>query len=163
MRTGRVEDRAASGAVAGRAGRATFQVVCCLDEREESFRRHLEEVDPTCETFGVAGFFGVAMYYRGVAEAHFRPLCPVNIKPRHYVQEEPTHSFEDASRLQAEARRRLGRLSHRLHLGTRTFVGGLLTGMLGSLATHPAAHAGPAAQADRPAPAPPRADRDARP
>ncbi len=123
--------------MAGRAGRATFQVVCCLDEREESFRRHLEEVDPTCETFGVAGYFGVAMYYRGVAEAHFRPLCPVNITPRHYVQEEPTPSFEDASRLQAAARRRLGRLSHRLHLGTRTFVGGLLTGLLGSVASIP--------------------------
>ncbi len=118
-------------------GRATFQVVCCLDEREESFRRHLEEVDPTCETFGVAGFFGVAMYYRGVADAHFRPLCPINIKPSHYVQEEPTHSFEDAGRLQAEARRQLGRLSHRVHVGTQTFVGGLLTGMLGSLATIP--------------------------
>jgi uncharacterized protein YbcC (UPF0753/DUF2309 family) len=115
----------------------SFQVVCCIDEREESFRRQLEEVDPACETFGFAGFFGAAMYYRGVAEAHFRPLCPINIKPKHYVQEEPTRSFEDASRLQAKARRQLGRLSHQMHVGTRTFVGGLLSGMLGSLATIP--------------------------
>jgi uncharacterized protein YbcC (UPF0753/DUF2309 family) len=115
----------------------SFQVVCCIDEREESFRRHLEEVDPDCETFGVAGFFGAAMYYRGVADAHFRPLCPINIKPRHYVQEEPIRSFEDASRIQAEARRRLGRISHRMHLGSRTFFGGVLTGMAGSLATIP--------------------------
>ena len=46
-------------------------------------------------------------------------------------------SLEDASRLQAAARRWFGRLSHRLHVGTRTFVGGLLTGLLGSLATVP--------------------------
>ena len=26
-----------------------------------------------CETFGAAGFFGVAMYYRGVADAHYVP------------------------------------------------------------------------------------------
>ncbi len=117
--------------------RPAFQVVCCIDEREESLRRHLEEVAPACETFGVAGYFGAAMYYRGVAEAHFRPLCPINIKPRHYVQEEPTHSFEDSGRLQAEARRRLGWILHRFHVGSRSFVGGLLTGMLGSLATIP--------------------------
>ena len=114
-----------------------FQVIACIDEREESFRRHLEGVDPACETFGVAGFFGAAMYYRGVAEAHYRPLCPVNIKPKHYVQEEPIHSFEEASRYQAEARRQWGRLSHRVHVGTRSLLGGLLAGMLGSLATIP--------------------------
>lgn len=118
-------------------GRAAFQVVCCLDEREESFRRHLEEVEPACETFGVAGFFGVAMYYRGVAEAEYRPLCPINIKPRHYVREEPLRSLEEAGRLQAEARRALGRIVRRLHVGTRSFIGGALTGMLGSAASLP--------------------------
>ena len=121
----------------GGEGRPAFQVVCCLDEREESLRRHLEEVEPACETFGAAGYFGAAMYYRGVSEAHFRPLCPINIKPRHYVQEEPIRSFEDASRIQATARRRLGRMSLGVHLGSRTFTGGLLAGLLGSVATIP--------------------------
>ncbi len=117
--------------------RPAYQVVCCIDDREESFRRHIEECDPECETFGVAGFFGVAMYYRGATEAHFRPLCPVNIKPRHFVVEEPVYSFEQSSRRRAEARRRIGHATHRTHLGTRTIAGGLLAGLLGSLAAFP--------------------------
>ena len=65
----------------------TFQAVFCLDEREESFRRHLEEVEPSCETFSTAGFFNVAMYHQGMTDAHPRPLCPVAIRPEHYVAE----------------------------------------------------------------------------
>ncbi len=117
--------------------RPKYQVMCCIDEREESFRRHLEEIDPSCETIGFAGFYGVAMYYRGATDAHFRPLCPVGAKPKHYVIEEPLFSFEESSRIQAEARRRIGSATHRLHLGTKTLLGGAVTGLLGTLATFP--------------------------
>ena len=117
--------------------RPTFQVVCCLDEREESFRRHLEEVAPTCETFGVAGFFGVAMYYRGVTDAHFVPLCPIVIKPTHFVQEEVVYSFARSHERRTETRRALGRVVHQLHLVSRSIVGGAATAILGSLASIP--------------------------
>lgn len=120
-----------------RADKPTFQVVCCLDEREESFRRHLEEIAPDCETFSAAGFFGVAMYYRGVADAHYVPLCPIVVKPQHYVQEEVAYSFEESHRRRTQTRRALGRALHQLHIGTRSVLGGALTAILGPLASVP--------------------------
>ncbi|MEZ6073584.1 MAG: DUF2309 domain-containing protein [Pirellulales bacterium] len=115
----------------------SFQIACCIDDREESLRRHLEEVAPDCETFGIAGFFGVAMYHRGVGDAHFKPLCPVNVKPSHYVVEEPTYSFMLAEQRRAQARRQIGRATHQAHRGTRTFLGGVVMGLFGSLAAFP--------------------------
>jgi uncharacterized protein len=115
----------------------TFQLISCIDDREESFRRHLEEIEPQCQTFGAAGFFAVAMYYRGVADAHFRPLCPNVIQPRHYVQEEVNYSLVHSHRRRLETRRALGNASHRWHRHTRTVAGGVITSLLGSLASIP--------------------------
>lgn len=116
---------------------SAYQIVCCIDDREESFRRHLEEVDPGCETFGVAGFFGVAMYYRGTGEAHFRPLCPVNVKPKHFIVEEPVYTEAEASRRKAAARKAIGRAAHGVTRGSHSVIGGVLTGVLGTLAAIP--------------------------
>jgi uncharacterized protein len=114
-----------------------FQVVTCIDDREESFRRHLEEVDPACETFGAAGFYAVAMYYRGAADANFLPLCPVVIKPKHYVVEDVGLIFEDIHRRRAGTRRAIGAASHQFHLRSRSFIGGIATALVGSLASIP--------------------------
>jgi uncharacterized protein len=121
-----------------RAREPGYQVICCLDEREESFRRHLEELSADVETFGAAGFFSVPMYYQGVADAHFVPLCPVMIRPKHWVTERVVYSLEQAERRRSRTRRALGQASHQVHVGSRTIAKGtLLTAGLGILASVP--------------------------
>ncbi len=117
---------------------ALFQAVFCIDEREESIRRHLEEVEPRCETFGAAGFFGVVMYYRGIEDAHARPLCPIAIEPEHEVEELAQNERESGVHRQRALRRFLGRLVHETRVGSRTFTRGtILTGLLGLAAVVP--------------------------
>ncbi|MGE3821363.1 MAG: putative inorganic carbon transporter subunit DabA, partial [Isosphaeraceae bacterium] len=89
-----------------------FQAVFCIDEREESIRRHLEEVAPDASTYATAGFFSVAMYYRGAADAHFVPLCPPVVRPSHYVVEEVEEDLVRAHKRRARFRKALGLITH---------------------------------------------------
>jgi uncharacterized protein len=115
-----------------------FQAVFCLDEREESLRRHIEEIAPDALTFSTAGFFSIAMYFRGAADAHFVPLCPAVIRPRHWVAEEVVENQAETHQRQAKRRRVLGMASHQFHLGSRSFAAGaLLAGAVGVLASIP--------------------------
>lgn len=115
-----------------------FQSVYCIDTREESFRRHLEEVFPEAETFAAAGFFSVPMYYKGVADAHFSALCPIVIRPQHWVTEVVDPKLEAEHLRRAKTRRALGAATHRLHVRSRSIAGGaLLTASLGMLASIP--------------------------
>jgi len=102
-----------------------FQAIFCIDEREESIRRHLEEVEPACETFSTAGFFSVPMYHQGATDAHPRPLCPVAIRPDHYVAEIEAEDglIERSRRLH---RRASGFLGYNVHLGSRLPMRGAL-------------------------------------
>ncbi len=118
--------------------RPVFQAVFCIDEREESFRRHLEEVEPLCETFGTPGFFHVAMYYQGVSDAHPRPLCPVAIRPEHYVAEVEAGHHDPGRNGWRLRQRAVGFLGHNIYLGSRLPVrGALLTTLFGWLALIP--------------------------
>lgn len=120
------------------SGPVPFQMVCCLDEREESLRRHVEELVPAAQTFSTAGFFSIPMFYRGAADAHFVPLCPVVIRPQHWVVEEVVADADEVHQRRAKARRALGTATHQIHVGTRTLSGGaLLAAAFGALATIP--------------------------
>ena len=114
------------------------QLFFCIDEREESMRRALEEVDPRIATFGAAGFFGVAMDYRGIDDAGSVALCPVVVKPQHAVREQPAGGEEDVHQRREGRRRLWARLVRSLSVGSRSLVrGALSTAALGTLSAVP--------------------------
>jgi uncharacterized protein len=116
-----------------------FQAIFCIDEREESTRRHLEEVAPECETFGTLGFFAVPMYFKAVHEPHPVALCPAVIRPRHLVREVANPSKEQEAARQANFRRSLGKVELGVHRGSHTLtLGGILNSGLGLITASPA-------------------------
>ncbi|MGZ3781713.1 MAG: putative inorganic carbon transporter subunit DabA [Pseudobdellovibrionaceae bacterium] len=58
------------------------QIFFCIDDREESFRRVLENINPRIETFGTVGFFGVDVAIKSADQLIFQPFCPPVIQPR---------------------------------------------------------------------------------
>ncbi|MEQ1827263.1 MAG: DUF2309 domain-containing protein [Pirellula sp.] len=115
----------------------SFQVITCIDDREESFRRHLEELDSSVETYGAAGFFNVPMYFRGAADAHFIPLCPIIMVPKNYVEEVGPLSAHQAENRRAQTRMLLGKASQTFHMSSRSLFSGVLTALFGSLNAFP--------------------------
>lgn len=81
------------GEVPGRRNSPTCQLVCCIDDREESFRRYIEEINPNYETFGTAGFFGVDAEFHSLYERP-APFCPVNVVPTHHIEVRPKEGSE---------------------------------------------------------------------
>jgi len=65
----------------------SFQAVFCIDERECSLRRHIENVDPACETLGAPGFFGVEFYFQPENGKFYEKLCPAPVTPRYLIKE----------------------------------------------------------------------------
>ena len=63
------------------AERPFLQAAFCIDVRSEVYRRALESVDPTIETIGFAGFFGLPLSHKAkgsdIADAHL----PVLLSP----------------------------------------------------------------------------------
>ncbi|MFY2558694.1 YbcC family protein [Corallococcus terminator] len=95
-----------------------FQMMCCMDDREESFRRHFEELDARHETFGIAGFFGVAFDYRGLDDASHVALCPVVVTPAHVVEEQASAEHQPLAETRARRRSLWARIDQLFQQGT---------------------------------------------
>jgi hypothetical protein len=65
----------------------SFQAIFCIDDRECSLRRYIEEKDSNCETFGTAGFFNVAFYYQPENGKFHTKVCPAPVTPKHLIKE----------------------------------------------------------------------------
>jgi hypothetical protein len=64
------------------------QLVFCIDTRSELIRRHVENKGHY-ETFGYAGFFGIAMDYEDLNDGLTRKSCPPILNSAYHVSETP--------------------------------------------------------------------------
>lgn len=67
---------------------ADAQLVFCIDTRSEGIRRHVESMG-NYETYGYAGFFGIAMDYENMKDAVVRKSCPPILASAYRVSETP--------------------------------------------------------------------------
>jgi uncharacterized protein len=65
----------------------SFQSLFCIDDRECSFRRYLEHIDPACETFGTPGFFSVEFFFQPENGKFYTKLCPWPVTPKYLIKE----------------------------------------------------------------------------
>jgi len=112
------------------------QIFFCIDDREESIRRHIEEVNPKLQTFGVVGFFGIDMCFKGVESSRHVALCPPVIKASRIIEEVPDNKFQEASFQKTLSR--FGKADLALYYNSRSLVRGTMsTIFLGLLSSIP--------------------------
>jgi uncharacterized protein YbcC (UPF0753/DUF2309 family) len=75
---------------ANKVSSPSFQAMFCIDDRECSFRRYIEKLDPAAETFGTPGFFGVEFFFKPEHGKFYTKLCPAPVTPAFLIKEEGT-------------------------------------------------------------------------
>lgn len=66
----------------------SFQALFCMDDRECSFRRHVEYFDENAVTFGTPAFFNFEFYFQPVNGKFYTKLCPAPVTPKYLIKEE---------------------------------------------------------------------------
>jgi len=69
------------------SGPHSMQGLFCIDDRECSFRRYVEELDPKAQTFGTPGFFGVEFFFQPEDGKFLTKLCPAPVTPKYLIRE----------------------------------------------------------------------------
>lgn len=65
----------------------SFQAFFCIDDREESIRRHIESVAPEGETIGTPGHFGMVAVYQPDGGQFVTQIAPGNAVAKHLIKE----------------------------------------------------------------------------
>ncbi|MEM7543972.1 MAG: DUF2309 domain-containing protein [Pseudomonadota bacterium] len=93
---------AALDGVSPKDERPFLQAAFCIDVRSEVFRRALEGIDPSIETIGFAGFFGLPISHRAegsdVAGAHLPVLLTPAVETTSHVDEASEQDIRVAAR-----------------------------------------------------------------
>ncbi|NEV93978.1 DUF2309 domain-containing protein [Psychroflexus sp. YR1-1] len=73
------------------------QLVFCIDTRSELIRRHIES-QGNYETFGYAGFFGIAMDYTNLSNGITKKSCPPILASAYKVSEQPKSEHQQEAK-----------------------------------------------------------------
>lgn len=89
------------------SGRKLAQMVFCIDVRSERIRRQLESQSSAIETFGFAGFFGMAFEFVKLGQTTGDSHLPVLLKPQFRLQEGIHEGDESHEAVAVNQRRQL--------------------------------------------------------
>ncbi len=108
----RAHQRKLAGLLSGpqaRTGRAALQAAFCIDVRSEVLRRALELQDPSIETIGFAGFFGLPVGHRPEGTDEVQKHLPALLNAALISTSHGDEAHEAEARIKARAKRAWGR------------------------------------------------------